>query len=52
MPMLERVGRAPEGAEALSRARHLAAYYDAHATRPSFVTTIPPAGPPGRAKSG
>ena len=52
MPMLERVGRAPEGAEALSRARHLAAYYHAHATRPSFVTTIPPAGPPGRAKSG
>ena len=51
MPMLERVRLAPEGAEALSQARHLAAYYDAHAKRSSFVATVPSAGPPGRAKS-
>jgi glutathione S-transferase len=46
MPILERVRLAPEGAEALSKARHLAAYYDRHAMRPSFVATIPPPGPP------
>jgi glutathione S-transferase len=51
MPMLDRVRLAPEGAEALSRARNLAAYYDAHAKRSSFAATIPPAGPAGRAKS-
>jgi Glutathione S-transferase, C-terminal domain len=42
MPILERVRLAPEGAEALSAARHLAAYYDAHAARPSFAATVPP----------
>jgi len=47
MPMLERVRLAPEGAEALSAARHLVAYYDTHAARPSFVATVPPPGPPG-----
>jgi len=46
MPILERVRLAPEGAEALSEARHLAAYYDTHAMRPSFVATTPPPGPP------
>jgi glutathione S-transferase len=46
MPILERVRLAPEGAEALSAARHLAAYYDAHAARPSFAATVPPPGPP------
>jgi glutathione S-transferase len=46
MPILERVRLAPEGAKALSEARHLAAYYDRHATRPSFVATTPPPGPP------
>jgi glutathione S-transferase len=46
MPMLERVRLAPEGAEALSEARHLAAYYDTHAMRSSFVATTPPPGPP------
>jgi glutathione S-transferase len=46
MPLLDRVRLAPEGAEALSAARHLAAYYDAHAARPSFAATIPPPGPP------
>ena len=47
MPILERVRLAAEGAEVLSAARHPAAYYDAHAARPSFVATVPPPGPPG-----
>jgi glutathione S-transferase len=51
LPILDRVRLAPEGAEALATASHLAAYYDRHAARPSFTRTIPPAGPPGRAKS-
>jgi len=52
LPILYRVRQAPEGAEALAAATHLARYYDRHATRPSFARTIPPAGPPGRAKPG
>jgi glutathione S-transferase len=50
LPILDRVRLAPEGAEALATASHLAAYYERHAARPSFARTIPPAGPPGRAK--
>jgi glutathione S-transferase len=50
LPILDRVRLAPEGAEALATASHLAAYYDRHAARPSFARTIPPTGPPGRAK--
>jgi glutathione S-transferase len=50
LPILHRVGQAPEGAEALAAAPHLAAYYERHAARPSFTRTIPPSGPPGRAK--
>ncbi|MEA2861604.1 MAG: glutathione S-transferase [Methylobacteriaceae bacterium] len=50
LPILDRVRLAPEGAEALATASHLAAYYDRHAARPSFARTIPPARPPGRAK--
>jgi glutathione S-transferase len=52
MPMLERVRLAPEGAEALSAARNLTAYYDAHAMRPSFAATVPPPGPPGSTTRG
>ncbi len=48
LPILDRVRLAPEGAEALAAARHLAGYYDRHAARPSFTRTIPPAGPPRR----
>ncbi len=44
MPMLHRLGQAPEGARALLEAKHLAAYYRAHAARPSFTRTDPPAG--------
>jgi glutathione S-transferase len=49
MPILYYVRMPPEGAEALSRAANLAAYYERHAERPSFVRTTPPAGPPRRA---
>ena len=50
LPILYRVRLSPEGAEALAAASHLAAYYDRHAARPSFVRTMPPATPPGRAR--
>ena len=50
LPILYRVRQAPEGADALAAATHLARYYDRHAARPSFTRTTPPAGPPGRAK--
>jgi glutathione S-transferase len=48
MPILYYMRLVPEGAEALSRATHLAVYYERHAERPSFKNTIPPAGPPRR----
>jgi glutathione S-transferase len=49
MPILYYVRMPPEGAEALRDAANLAAYYERHAKRPSFVSTIPPDGPPRRA---
>jgi glutathione S-transferase len=51
LPILHRLGQAPEGAQALAAATNLAAYYQRHAARPSFRRTDPPAGPPGRAKT-
>lgn len=50
LPILDRVRLPPEGADALAAAGHLADYYARHATRPSFVRTMPPATPPGRAR--
>ena len=50
LPILDRVRLPPEGADALAAASHLAAYYARHAARPSFVRTVPPAAPPGRAR--
>jgi glutathione S-transferase len=50
MPILHRLRQAPEGAEVVAAASHLARYYDQHAGRPSFQRTDPPAGPPRRAK--
>jgi glutathione S-transferase len=50
LPILYWVRQLPEGAEAFAAAPHLAAYYERHAARPSFKATIPPQGPPGRAK--
>src|SRR6185369_2109082 len=38
--------------KAVAPTGHLAAYYGRHAARPSFQRTDPPAGPPGRAKTG
>jgi glutathione S-transferase len=51
MPILHRVRQLPESAEAMAAAEHLTRYYDRHATRPSFVRTTPPAGPPRRSPS-
>jgi glutathione S-transferase len=50
LPILHRLGQLPEGANALAATAHLARYYDRHAARPSFKSTMPPAGAPGRAK--
>ncbi len=52
LPILHRVGQFPEGVAALTAAIYLAAYYDTHAARPSFVRTDPPPGPPRSAKRG
>jgi glutathione S-transferase len=51
LPILYRLRQAPEGAEALAAATDLAKYYERHSARPSFVRTMPPDGPPGRAKA-
>jgi glutathione S-transferase len=50
LPLLHRVRQAPEGAELMAAATHLARYYDRHAARPSFARTMPPDGPPRRVK--
>jgi glutathione S-transferase len=50
MPILHRVQQAPEGAEAVKSAGHLARYYERHSARPSFQRTAPPPGPPTRYK--
>jgi glutathione S-transferase len=52
LPILYRVRQAPEGAEAIAAATHLARYYDQHAARPSFKSTIPPSGQPRRETPG
>jgi glutathione S-transferase len=52
LPILYYMRQLPEAAEALSAATHLAAYYDTHAARPSFARTLPPSGPPRRARPG
>ncbi len=52
LPILHRVQQAPEGAQAIAAAKHLAAYYERHAARPIFARTAPPAGPPRRAEPG
>jgi len=48
LPILHRFGQAPEGAELMAAAPHLAAYYARHTERPSFQRTAPPPGPPPR----
>jgi glutathione S-transferase len=48
LPILYYVQLLPEGAQAFTAAKHLAAYYDRHAARPSFKSTDPPSGPPPR----
>jgi glutathione S-transferase len=46
LPILFYVRLLPEGSQALDAATHLTEYYDRHAARPSFQTTVPPLGPP------
>lgn len=50
MAILYYVKMFPEGAQALSSARSLAAYYERNAERPSFKNTIPPPPPARQAK--
>jgi glutathione S-transferase len=50
LPILYCLGQAPEGAQVLAAATHLARYYERHAARPSFMRTAPPGGPPPRAR--
>jgi glutathione S-transferase len=52
LPILYNVRRAPEGAQALAAATHLASYYDRLSARASFERTMPPPGPPRRARPG
>jgi glutathione S-transferase len=46
LPILYYVRLLPEGSQALNAATHLTEYYDRHAARPSFKSTVPPSGPP------
>jgi glutathione S-transferase len=50
MPILFYVMKFPEGSEAISSAKNLAAYYDRHAQRPSFKNTMPPPPPAQQAR--
>jgi glutathione S-transferase len=50
MPILDRLKLPPEGAEAFAASPNVAAYYARHATRPSFMRTTPPPGPPRRVR--
>jgi glutathione S-transferase len=50
LPILYYVRLVPEGAQALTAATHLAGYYDRHAARRSFKSTLPPPGPPPRSQ--
>ena len=52
LPILFYIRRLPETAKAFAAGTALGRYYDSHATRPSFVHTIPPLGPPRRAAPG
>lgn len=51
LPILFYVRNFPEGGEAIASAKHLAAYYDRHAQRPSFKNTMPPPPPKQQAKA-
>jgi glutathione S-transferase len=42
LPILYWLRQFPEDGEAMAASKHLSAYYDLHATRPSFKNTIPP----------
>lgn len=46
LPILYWLRQFPEGGDAMAASKHLSAYYDRHAQRPSFKNTIPPPMPP------
>jgi glutathione S-transferase len=50
LPILYWVRHFPEGGEAIAACERLSAYYDRHAARPSFKSTIPPPLPPRPSK--
>jgi glutathione S-transferase len=50
MPILFYVQQFPEGREALAAAKNLSAYYQRHAARQSFQSTMPPPPPPRQAR--
>ena len=51
LPILHYMRQLPEAAAALAPTTALGRYFEQHAARPSFVRTIPPAGPPRRAEA-
>ena len=52
LPILFYISRMPDTGEAFVAGTHLRRYYDTHASRPSFIRTVPPFGPPQRATAG
>jgi glutathione S-transferase len=52
LPILYWLRQFPEGGDAMAASKHLSAYYDLHAGRPSFKNTIPPPMPPRQAQPG
>jgi glutathione S-transferase len=50
LPILFYLRMLPEGQQAFEASPHLADYYNRHSARASFMKTIPPIGPPGRAQ--
>lgn len=50
LPILYYVQLLPEGAQAFAAATRLTDYYNRHAARPSFKSTVPPSGPPPRSQ--
>jgi glutathione S-transferase len=49
LPILHHLKRIPESGQMLASETSLGRYLDTHATRPSYVSTVPPPGPPRRA---
>lgn len=50
LPILFYLRQLPESGEAFAQSANLVRYYERHAARPSFTRTLPPPGPPERAR--